>query len=80
MFQKSNLVYIAEDAGIPDIHWFVDYCTDYHAELVWCRGTENYCCPNDAQYLVNSFLAHIQRLDESDPGEAVEWYDYDPYC
>jgi hypothetical protein len=72
MFLKSNLVYIAEDAGIADIDWFIDYCTDYHADLVWCRGTENYCCPNDGQWLVDNFRKYVIMLDRNNPTNEID--------
>lgn len=72
MYTKSNLYYVAEDDCIQDADWFVSYCRQYHENLVWCRGTETYCCPHDAHFLVDSFREYVIMLERNNPTNEID--------
>jgi hypothetical protein len=75
MFKKSNLVYVAEDLlGVKYIDWFIEYCTEYHPNLVWYCHPTTYCCPNDAYYLAGTFKNYLNYLEESNPKLLMEKY------
>lgn len=78
--QYERLIDIAEEYDIVDVDWFVSFCEYYYETHITTIDSVAYCHKDWSDYLVDSFWHYVEFLEESDPGETVEWYDYDPHC